>query len=229
MKSILRGSGACAGAALLSGFLLFTAKSSPAETLLSQGQQSKSQPTQTPNPEQAQPQSQSQNPVSEAQNAALASQPQNLTVDSDETKKTAATSEVASSSDRPVTLKTGEASPAKIVEASAEAGAPVFAPVSYVATAYSLRGRTASGAYVTRGIIAADPRVLPLGSRVRIEAGPWSGEYVVADTGGRIKGRKIDIWTPSSREAMRFGRRSVKVTILSYGGKRKPVAKRPQL
>lgn len=227
MKFILRGSGACAGAALLSGFLLFTAKSSPAETLLFQGQQSKSQPTQTPNPEQAQ--SQSQTPVGEAQNAALASQPQNLTVDPDETKKTAATSEVASSSDKPVTLKTGEASPAKIVEASAEAGAPVSAPVSYVATAYSLRGRTASGSYVARGIIAADPRVLPLGSRVRIEAGPWSGEYVVADTGGRIKGRKIDIWTPSSREAMRFGRRSVKLTILSYGGKRKPVAKRPQI
>ena len=225
MKSILRGSGACAGAALLLGFLLFTAKSSPAETLLFQGQQSKSQPTQTPNPEQPQPQT----PVTEAQNAALASQPQNLTVDPDEAKKTAATSEVASSSDKPVTLKTGEASPAKIVEASAEAGTPVSAPVSYIATAYSLRGRTASGMYVTRGIIAADPRVLPLGSRVRIEAGPWSGEYVVADTGGRIKGRKIDIWTPSSREAMRFGRRSVKLTILSYGGKRKPVARRPQL
>lgn len=225
MKSILRGSGACAGAALLSGFLLFTAKSSPAETLLFQGQQSKSQPTQTPNPEPVQPQI----PVSEAQNPGLASQPQNLTVESDVTKKAATSSEVASASDKLVTLKPGEASPGKVIEASANAGAPLSAPVSYIATAYSLRGRTASGAYVTRGIVAADPRVLPLGSRVRIEAGPWSGEYLVADTGGRIKGRKIDIWTPSSREAMRFGRRSVKVTILSYGGKRKPVAKRPQI
>ena len=225
MKSILRGSGACAGAALLSGFLLFTAKSSPAETLLFQGQQSKSQPTQTPNPEPVQPQI----PVSEAQNPGLASQPQNMTVESDVTTKAATSSEVASASDKLVTLKPGEASPGKVIEASANAGAPLSAPVSYIATAYSLRGRTASGAYVTRGIIAADPRVLPLGSRVRIEAGPWSGEYLVADTGGRIKGRKIDIWTPNSREAMRFGRRSVKVTILSYGGKRKPVAKRPQI
>lgn len=225
MKSILRGSGACAGAALLSGFLLFTAKSSLAETLLFQGQQSKSQPTQTPNPEPVQPQI----PVSEAQNPGLASQPQNLTVESDVTKKAATSSEVASASDKLVTLKPGEASPGKVIEASANAGAPLSAPVSYIATAYSLRGRTASGAYVTRGIVAADPRVLPLGSRVRIEAGPWSGEYLVADTGGRIKGRKIDIWTPNSREAMRFGRRSVKVTILSYGGKRKPVAKRPQI
>jgi 3D (Asp-Asp-Asp) domain-containing protein len=92
--------------------------------------------------------------------------------------------------------------------------------VQYVATAYSLRGRTASGRYVSQGIIAADPRILPLGSRVRLEAGAWSGEYLVADTGGAIRGRKIDIWTPSSREAMRFGRRKVKLTVLSYPAKR---------
>ena len=87
---------------------------------------------------------------------------------------------------------------------------------TYSATAYSLRGRTASGQTVTRGLIAADPRVLPLGTRVRLEAGQWSGEYLVADTGGAIRGRKIDIWTPSTREAMHFGRRAVKLTILSY-------------
>ena len=86
---------------------------------------------------------------------------------------------------------------------------------TYSATAYSLRGRTASGQYVTRGLIAADPRHLPLGTRVRLEAGPWSGEYLVADTGGAIKGRKIDIWTPSTREALQFGRRNVKLTVLS--------------
>jgi len=91
---------------------------------------------------------------------------------------------------------------------------------SYSATAYSLRGRTASGQYVTRGLIAADPRVLPLGTRVKIDAGPWSGEYLVADTGGAIKGRKIDIWTPSAREALSFGRRTVKLTVLSLPASR---------
>lgn len=91
---------------------------------------------------------------------------------------------------------------------------------TYSATAYSLRGRTASGQYVTRGLIAADPRHLPLGTRVRLEAGPWSGEYLVADTGGAIKGRKIDIWTPSTREALQFGRRNVKLTVLSVPVKR---------
>ena len=97
----------------------------------------------------------------------------------------------------------------------------VAPPTSYVATAYSLRGKTASGRMVSKGLIAADPRVLPLGSRVRVEAGNYSGEYLVADTGGMVRGRRIDIWTPTSREAMRFGRRTVKLTVLSWGGKRK--------
>jgi 3D (Asp-Asp-Asp) domain-containing protein len=91
---------------------------------------------------------------------------------------------------------------------------------NYMATAYSLRGRTASGRMVSRGLIAADPRVLPLGSRVRLDHPGYSGDYLVADTGGAIRGRRIDIWIPSSREAMRFGRRTVKLTVLSYGNKR---------
>ena len=116
-----------------------------------------------------------------------------------------------------------------VTEAPSENPLPASPPVSYVATAYSLRGKTASGRFVSKGIIAADPRVLPLGSRVRVEAGPWSGEYLVADTGGMIKGRKIDIWIPSSREAMRFGRRTVKLTVLSYGGKRGATRRRVQI
>jgi 3D (Asp-Asp-Asp) domain-containing protein len=84
----------------------------------------------------------------------------------------------------------------------------------FTATAYSLRGRTASGRTVARGLIAADRRVLPLGTRIRLEAGAYSGEYLVADLGGAVRGRKIDIWMPSTSEAMRFGRRAVKLTIL---------------
>ena len=94
------------------------------------------------------------------------------------------------------------------------------APQTYTATAYSLRGRTASGKPVSRGLIAADPSVLPLGTRVRVEAGSFSGEYVVGDTGGSVRGRRIDIWTPTSREALQFGRRAVKLTVLSFGGRR---------
>ena len=110
----------------------------------------------------------------------------------------------------------GEAVASKVAE-----GSFVTPPTSYVATAYSLRGRTASGRPVSKGLIAADPRFLPLGSRVKLEAGNYSGEYLVADTGGAVRGRRIDIWTPTSHEAMRFGKRVIKLTVLSYGGKRK--------
>lgn len=99
--------------------------------------------------------------------------------------------------------------------------APISAPQIYNATAYSRHGRGASGMGVRAGTIAADPRVLPFGTRVRLDAGQYSGEYVVTDSGSAIKGRKIDIWFPAFREACRFGRRNVKLTVLSYGGRRK--------
>ncbi len=82
---------------------------------------------------------------------------------------------------------------------------------SFSASAYCLSGRTAMGHGVRRGLIAADPRVLKLGSTVYVNAGPWSGNYLVSDTGGAIKGKKIDIWVPNCSEARRFGRRSVEV------------------
>jgi len=103
---------------------------------------------------------------------------------------------------------------------------PAPVPVHYMATAYSLSGRTASGKRVTKGFIAADPKYLPLGTRVRLDAGTYSGEYLVADTGGAVRGKRIDIWTPSSHEAMRFGRRTVKLTVLSYGPKRRASRRR---
>jgi len=115
------------------------------------------------------------------------------------------------------------------ISAAAPTTAETSAPSeSFEATAYSLRGRTASGAVTAPGMIAADPRVLPIGSRVRIEAGSYTGEYVVADTGGAVRGKRIDIWTPSTREAMRFGRRTVKLTVLHLAGKRGAKSTRPR-
>lgn len=89
---------------------------------------------------------------------------------------------------------------------------------SFKATAYCLKGRTANGSSVRRGIVAADPRVLPLGTQIQIEAGSYSGTYTVADTGGAVKGRVLDIWMPNCSEARRFGRKSIKVSVV---GKRK--------
>ena len=82
---------------------------------------------------------------------------------------------------------------------------------SFTATAYCLKGKTAMGHGVRRGIIAADPRVLKLGSKINLGAGGYSGQYLVSDTGGKIKGKKLDIWMASCSEARRFGRRTVSV------------------
>lgn len=92
---------------------------------------------------------------------------------------------------------------------------------SFRATAYCLQGRTANGGGVRRGIVAADPRVLPLGTRIQISAGSYSGTYTVADTGGAVKGRILDIWVPSCSEAIRFGRKSISVSIIGGGKKSK--------
>jgi 3D (Asp-Asp-Asp) domain-containing protein len=92
---------------------------------------------------------------------------------------------------------------------------------AFRSTAYCLKGKTASGRSVRRGIVAADTRILPLGTRIRLDAGKYSGTYIVADTGGRIKGRVLDIWVPSCAEARRWGRRNIKVTVLGKRSKRK--------
>lgn len=69
----------------------------------------------------------------------------------------------------------------------------------------------ANGERVHSGAIAADWRVLPLGTRVHIKG---LGEFVVKDTGGKIKGRRIDIYMPSQKAAIKFGRRKVQLKKL---------------
>jgi 3D (Asp-Asp-Asp) domain-containing protein len=90
-------------------------------------------------------------------------------------------------------------------------------PQAFQATAYALYGRTRIGTYVRRGVIAADPRVIPLGSIVQIKTPGYTGVYVVHDTGRKIKGNIVDVWVPSSREARIFGRRRIKLHVLRHG------------
>jgi 3D (Asp-Asp-Asp) domain-containing protein len=92
----------------------------------------------------------------------------------------------------------------------------------FQATAYCLKGRTASGQHTRPGVIAADPRVLPLGTVVHVEAGRYTGTYTVLDTGGRIKGRKIDIYMPTYGEAVKFGRQRVRLRVLGRASKGAP-------
>ncbi len=113
--------------------------------------------------------------------------------------------------DKKLVKKTGSERKVASKEAAGSTGA---SRGSFIATAYCLKGRTAMGHGVRRGIIAADPRVLRLGSRVNLNAGGYSGQYLVSDTGGKIKGKKIDIWVASCSEARRFGRRTVSLSSL---------------
>ena len=82
-----------------------------------------------------------------------------------------------------------------------------------VATAYTAEsagggGRTAIGRRAGHGIVAVDPRVIPLGTRLYI---PGYGVAVAGDTGGSIVGQRIDLGFDSLRDALLFGRRDVKV------------------
>jgi len=80
------------------------------------------------------------------------------------------------------------------------------------AVAYHLPGRTASGLPVGVGVIAVDPTVIPLGTRLFV---PGYGPGVAADVGAAIKGNIIDLWMPSTAAARAWGRRTVTITI--YG------------
>ena len=95
-------------------------------------------------------------------------------------------------------------------------------PADFHATGYCLKGRTASGEMTRPGVIAADPRVLPLGTVVHIRAGRYTGQYTVLDTGARVKGRMIDIFFSSHKEAVAFGRQRVKLQVLGQPSRTAP-------
>ena len=87
------------------------------------------------------------------------------------------------------------------------------------ATAYSGGGLTASGTSARVGAIAVDPSVIPLGSKLYITSADgtsWVYGYAVAeDTGGAIKGNRIDLYYNSESQCNSFGRRTAKVYILN--------------
>jgi 3D (Asp-Asp-Asp) domain-containing protein len=96
---------------------------------------------------------------------------------------------------------------------------PPPAPVSAVSggrtitvrsTGYSLPGHTATGLPVGWGVVAVDPSVVPLGTKLTI---PGYGEGVAADTGGGVRGNVIDIWFPTLAQARAWGRRTITITL----------------
>jgi 3D (Asp-Asp-Asp) domain-containing protein len=78
------------------------------------------------------------------------------------------------------------------------------------ATCYILKGTTASGLPTGPGIVAVDPTVIPLGTRLYI---PGYGKGIAADVGGGIKGRIIDLWYSTYAQCSKWGKRTVTITI----------------
>ncbi|MFL5960760.1 MAG: 3D domain-containing protein [Gaiellaceae bacterium] len=78
------------------------------------------------------------------------------------------------------------------------------------ATCYDLPGRTATGMPVGHGVVAVDPSVIPLGSRLHV---PGYGDGVAADVGSGIRGQVIDLWFPTYADCAAWGRRTVTITI----------------
>jgi peptidoglycan DL-endopeptidase CwlO len=102
----------------------------------------------------------------------------------------------------------GSSGPPPSVPTGAPAGPGTQLTVQ--ATGYALQGTTATGIPTSWGVIAVDPSVIPLGTRMTV---PGYGEGVAADTGGAVKGLIIDVWFPTRKQALAWGRRTVTITL----------------
>jgi len=97
--------------------------------------------------------------------------------------------------------------------AEAETSAPPTATpgtITVTATGYSLPGHTSTGLPVGFGVVAVDPAVIPLGTRMTI---PGYGEGIAADTGSAVSGYTIDLWFPTLADAVAWGRRTVTISL----------------
>ena len=84
------------------------------------------------------------------------------------------------------------------------------AQMTVTSTGYCLRGTTATGIPTGWGVVAVDPAVIPLGTRMSI---PGYGEGVAADTGSAVRGAMIDVWFPNCAQALAWGRKVVSITL----------------
>jgi 3D (Asp-Asp-Asp) domain-containing protein len=99
------------------------------------------------------------------------------------------------------------------------AGADARVQLGFTATFYCKGETTASGVNVRNGIAAADPDLLPIGSVIRIDGlgEKYDGIYTIMDTGPKVQGRHVDVYLWSCHEALKMGRRPMKLTVLRMG------------
>jgi len=126
------------------------------------------------------------------------------------TEKTAPQPTVIMMSPSGFTTSRGSFSRGRVLTMSATAYDPSPATIGRGAT-----GRTRLGYYATYGHVAVDPRVIPLGSLLYVEG---YGLALASDTGGAIKGRRIDLCYDSRSRANAFGRKQVRVHVLRPAG-----------
>jgi len=125
-----------------------------------------------------------------------------------EVKSQQLTAQAAASGPAPATAGDPTPSPAPVPSPAQSSAGGRTLTVS--ATGYSLPGHTASGLPVGWGVVAVDPTVIPLGTRMTI---PGYGEGVAADVGSGIRGAMIDLWFPTLSQALEWGRRTVTITL----------------
>ncbi|SDQ21587.1 peptidoglycan-binding protein LysM [Carnobacterium viridans] len=125
-----------------------------------------------------------------------------------ETQKTESTVE------KETTATTATTTPAESTETSSKGKSIVVSATGYSTKQANLSTHTATGINLENNpmVIAVDPRVIPLGSMVEI---PGYGIFIAGDTGGAIKGNKIDIHFPSVQQANNFGRKTITINILN--------------
>ncbi|WP_100407383.1 LysM peptidoglycan-binding and 3D domain-containing protein [Bacillus solitudinis] len=127
--------------------------------------------------------------------------------------------EVPTRTEEEVAVSTKEAgavhtSPQEVAEAGEVAMEMTMSASAYTASCHGCSGITATGLNLIDNpdskVIAVDPNVIPLGSKVYVEG---YGEAIASDTGGAIKGNKIDLFVPERQDALNWGVRDVKVTV----------------
>ncbi|MBY0195711.1 LysM peptidoglycan-binding domain-containing protein [Priestia megaterium] len=115
----------------------------------------------------------------------------------------------------PSTPSTSTPAPAPAQESKSVSKEITVEATAYTAYCAGCSGITATGIDLrsnpNRKVIAVDPRVIPLGSRVYVEG---YGEAIAGDTGGAIKGTRVDLFMASQSSALNWGRKTVKLQIL---------------
>ncbi|TFD98373.1 DUF348 domain-containing protein [Jeotgalibacillus salarius] len=136
------------------------------------------------------------------------------------TKKPVVASVPRETTKKAVAASSSSAQSSQPAQTAAASSAPsgremTMSSTAYTASCAGCSGITATGINLIANpgmkVIAVDPSVIPLGSRVYVEG---YGYAIAGDTGGAIKGNKIDIFIPDRASALAWGNRTVKVTVM---------------